>query len=167
LRGIFVPAALPALKCLLLLAEVSSGTSLLEATSPTLIDRILAAYDKRIDDILAAITMEMDQESLAKLAVTTWIFDTSQVPTPSASLFKFLSDLTESAIPMPSVIYRHCREVQNKPYSGQDSRTHIDFLIGLRGEWKNIWVVEMQRLMLSIEVNILAIVQNHELSVFM
>ncbi|OJJ51866.1 hypothetical protein ASPSYDRAFT_52912 [Aspergillus sydowii CBS 593.65] len=94
LRGIFIPAALPALKCLLLLAEVSSGTSVLEATSPTLIDRILAAYDKRIDDILAAIAMEMDQESLAKLAVTTWIFDTSQVPTASASLFKFLSDLT-------------------------------------------------------------------------
>lgn len=136
LRRIFFSAALPALKCLLLLADVSSGTSPLEATSPTLIDRKLAADDKRVDNIVAAIAMDMDQESLAKLAVTTWIFDTSQFPTASASLFKFLSDLTESAIPVPSIIYHQCREVQNKPYSGQDSRRHIDFLIELRGEWK-------------------------------
>ncbi|KAL2859798.1 uncharacterized protein BJX67DRAFT_368786 [Aspergillus lucknowensis] len=145
LRGIFAPAALPALKCLLLLAEVSSDTSVLEATSPTLIDRRLSAYDKRVDDIISAIAMEMGQDSLAKLAVTTWIFDTSQFPAVSASLFRFLSDLTENAIPIPLIIYRHCREVQNKPYNSQDPRRHIDFLIGLR-------------------VNILAIVQSHDLS---
>ncbi|KAL4862073.1 hypothetical protein BDV12DRAFT_203412 [Aspergillus spectabilis] len=91
LRGIFVPAALPALKCLLLLAEVASDTSVLEATSPTLIDRRLAAYDKRVDNIVTAIAIEMDQESLARLAVTTWIFDTSQFPAASSSLFQFLS----------------------------------------------------------------------------
>lgn len=136
LKGIFFPAAQPALKCLLLLAEASSDPSIIETTSPTLIEAKLTAYDKWVDDIIAAIAMELDQESLAKLAVTTWIFDTSQFPTPSASLFNFLSGLTESSIPRRSIAYRQCREVQNKSTSSQYPRRYIAFLIGLRREFK-------------------------------
>ncbi|KAJ5602073.1 hypothetical protein N7510_011607 [Penicillium lagena] len=120
--------------CLLLVAQNSPGTSILEATSPSIIDQRLAAYDKRLDDIIASIAMELDQESLAKLAVTTWIFDTSQFPTPSASLFKLLSDLTSSPIPAPSSIYRQYREMQNKSCNAQSSRNLIVFLIGLRSK---------------------------------
>jgi hypothetical protein len=145
LRGIFFPAAQPALKCLLLLAEASSDPSILETTSSTLIEEKLAAYDKRVDDTIAAIAMELDQESLAKLAVTTWIFDTSQFPTPSASLFNFLLDLTESPTPRRSMIYRQCREVQNKSPSSQFPRRHIAFLIGLRRECKRTFELQLRK----------------------
>lgn len=81
---------------------------------PMLIDKKLAAYDKPVDDIIAVIAMELDQESLAKLAVIAWTSDASQYPKPSASLFEFLSVLTESPTSAPSIIYHQYREVQNK-----------------------------------------------------